>query len=83
MRLLIRVRDEAHRFAVAYYNNLHGKSLKSALLEIEGLGENRIKKLYDHFITIENITSATPEEIAKVDGIGAKTAIAIYSHIHS
>ena len=83
LRLLIRVRDEAHRFAVAYYNNLHGKSLKSALLEIEGLGENRIKKLYDYFKTIENITSATPEEIAKVDGIGAKTAIAIYSHIHS
>ena len=83
LRLLIRVRDEAHRFAVSYYNNLHGKSLKSSLLEIDGLGESRIKKLYEHFKTIENITNATPDEIANVDGIGPKTAVAIYSQIHS
>ena len=83
LRLLIRVRDEAHRFAVSYHRNLRGKSLKSVLLEIEGLGENRIKKLYEHFKTIENITSATPEDIAKVEGIGAKLAISIYSQIHS
>jgi len=83
LRLLIRVRDEAHRFAVSYTTSLHGKSLKSTLLEIDGLGDNRIKKLYEHFKTIENISTATPEEISKIDGIGVKTAILIYNAIHS
>ena len=83
LRLLIRVRDEAHRFAVSYYQNLHNRSLKSRLLEIEGLGETRVKELYSHFKTIDAIMQAPVEEIAKVNGIGAKTAIKIYSSLHS
>lgn len=83
LRLLIRLRDEAHRFAVSYFQNLHGKSLKSSLLEVEGLGQNRIKLLYDKFKTIENIMNASCDEIAETCGIGPKTAIKIYNSLHS
>lgn len=83
LRLLIRIRDEAHRFAVSYYQKLHGKTLKSSLLELEGLGEARIKTLYNKFKSIDNIMSASAEDIASCEGIGAKTAIKIYSQLHS
>ena len=83
LRLLIRVRDEAHRFAVSYYQKLHGKSLKSSLLDIPGLGESRVKLLYEKFKTIENIMNATADDIASIDGIGAVTAIKIYNNLHS
>lgn len=82
LRLLIRVRDEAHRFAVLYHRTLRNKSLKSLLGEYDGLGEKRIKKLYDHFKTIENILKASPEELAKLQGIGEKLAISLYKELH-
>ena len=82
LRLLIRVRDEAHRFAVLYHRTLRNKSLKSLLGEYDGLGEKRIKKLYDHFKTIENILNASPEELAKLQGIGEKLAISLYKELH-
>lgn len=83
LRLLIRVRDEAHRFAVSYYQKLHGKSLKSSLLDVEGLGVSRVKMLYEKFKTIENIMNAKVEDIASISGIGEKTAIKIYNNLHS
>ena len=83
LRLLIRVRDEAHRFAVSYYQKLHGKTLKSSLLDLDGLGEERVKLLYSRFKSIDNIMLASVEDIASIDGIGPKTAIKIYNSLHS
>ncbi|MCD6551934.1 excinuclease ABC subunit UvrC [Thermotoga sp.] len=69
LRLLVQVRDETHRFAVNYHRKRREKeSLKSALDEIPGVGPVRKKKLLECFGSIENIRSASVEEIARVVG---------------
>ena len=70
LRLLIRIRDEAHRFAITFHRKLRGKrSVKSMLLEVEGMGEKRVSALYKAFGSLEELASASVEEIARVKGI--------------
>jgi len=70
LRLLIRIRDEAHRFAITFHRKLRGKrSVKSMLLEIEGMGERRITALYKAFGGLEELRAATVDDIAAVKGI--------------
>ena len=76
--LLQRVRDEAHRFAIAYHRQKRSKAMTtSALDDVPGLGETRRKALLKHFGSVKRLRAATPEEIATVPGIGPKTAITI------
>ena len=83
LRLLQRVRDESHRFAVLYHRNVRsGAELSSRLAEIEGIGSYRRQQLYKHFKTIEAISEASVEELAQVEGIGPKNAITIYNYFH-
>ncbi len=82
LRLLERVRDEAHRFAVLYHRNLRRKSLKSVLFEIEGVGKVLSARIWKKFKTKENIFSASPSELAEVEGISQKKALQIYNNIH-
>ena len=82
LRLLQRVRDEAHRFAVMYHRNLRGQSLTSFLNEVEGIGKKTSEKIWKHLKTKENILNAKPEDFAEIDGISTKKAIEIYNHIH-
>ena len=75
LRMLQRLRDEAHRFAITYFRNLHSKrNLASVLEEIDGIGEKKRKALMDSFGTIDRIMKADEEELAKVDGIGKELA---------
>lgn len=70
LRLLIRIRDEAHRFAITFHRKLRGKrSVKSMLLEIEGMGEKRVVALHKAFGTTEALANASVSEIAAVKGI--------------
>lgn len=83
LRLLQRVRDESHRFAVMYHRSVRaGGELKSTLSQIEGIGTVRQQMLYKHFKTIENISGATVEDLAQLDGIGTKYALKIYNYFH-
>lgn len=67
LRLLQQIRDEAHRFAIAYHHKLHAKiSQESALDKIKGLGPKYKKALLIKFGNIENIKKANFSEIAKV-----------------
>jgi excinuclease ABC subunit C len=76
--LLQRVRDEAHRFAIAYHRQKRSKSMiTSALDDVPGLGDTRRKALLKHFGSVKRLRAATPEEIATVPGIGPKTAVTI------
>ena len=76
--LLQRVRDEAHRFAIAYHRQKRSKSMTtSALDNVPGLGETRRKALLKHFGSVKRLRAATPDEIATVPGIGPKTAVTI------
>lgn len=75
LKLLQRIRDESHRFAISYFRNLHSKrNLASVLREIEGVGAKKQKALMEHFSTIDRILSASEEELAAVEGIGEKLA---------
>ncbi len=84
LRLLQRIRDEAHRFAITYHRNLRGKrQTQSELLQIAGVGENTVKKLFATFKTLAGIKNASVEELAEVKGINKKVATNIYEFYHT
>ncbi len=76
--LLQRVRDEAHRFAIAYHRSKRSKRMtESALDSVRGLGETRRRALVAHFGSLAKLREASVEEITAVPGIGATTAAAV------
>ena len=78
-RLVTRVQDETHRFAIEYHRSLHGaKQLHSVLDDINGIGERRRKALMRAFGSIEAVADASEEELKKVDGMDSKAASAVY-----
>ena len=75
LKMLQRIRDEAHRFAITYFRNLHSKrNLSSVLSEIDGVGKVKRIALMQKFGTLDKIMSAGVQELAAVDGIGEKFA---------
>lgn len=82
LKLLQRIRDESHRFAITYHRQLRGKALKTSLLEIEGLGEVKAKSLLKKFKSVENISKASKQDLAKAEGIGDVLAAIIYDYYH-
>jgi len=83
LHLVQRLRDEAHRFALAYHRNLRGKAgLKSFLDEVEGIGQARRRALLKAFGSLSEIEKATPEQLATVPGMNKKTARAVYEFFH-
>ncbi|HEX3309211.1 MAG TPA: excinuclease ABC subunit UvrC, partial [Streptosporangiaceae bacterium] len=76
--LLQRVRDEAHRFAIAYHRAKRGKAATtSALDDVPGLGPARRKALLKQFGSVRKLSAASIEEIAEVPGIGSRLAATI------
>ena len=74
-KLLQRLRDEAHRFAITYFRSLHNKrNLASVLKEIDGVGEKKRKALMEKFGTIDKIMRASVTELAEAEGIGEELA---------
>lgn len=84
LRLLQRIRDEAHRFAITYHRSLHLKrSFAQELSAIHGLGKKRIDALLAKFGSVAEIASATVEELAETEGVGEVQATLIYDHFNS
>lgn len=82
--VLKRLRDEAHRFAIGYHRKLRGKRLtKSAIDDIRGIGKLRKLEILKYFGSIAALKKASEQEIAKVPGIGARTARVIYEALHT
>jgi len=76
--LLQRVRDEAHRFAIAYHRAKRGKAATtSALDDVPGLGPARRKALLKQFGSVRKLSAASIEEIAAVPGIGTRLAATV------
>ncbi|TXL63171.1 excinuclease ABC subunit UvrC [Aeromicrobium terrae] len=76
--LLQRVRDEAHRFAIAHHRQRRAKAMTgSALDDIAGLGPTRRRALLKTFGSVKKLRAATAEEIATVHGVGPATAESI------
>ncbi len=71
LKMLQRIRDEAHRFAITFNRNLRGKrTLKSILTEIDGIGKKKRDALIDKFKDVSSIMSASIEELSQTAGIG-------------
>jgi excinuclease ABC subunit C len=69
LRLIQRIRDEAHRFAITFHRDLRSKgALNSKLLAIEGIGDLTANKLLKKFKSYKKIEAATKEEIISVIG---------------
>ena len=73
--LLQRVRDEAHRFAIAHHRERRSKAMTSSALDgIPGLGDVRRKALLRHFGSVKRMREASAVELVEVEGIGPRTA---------
>ena len=83
LKLLQRVRDEAHRFAITYHRTLRGKALKSSISKIEGVGEQKAQALLKYFKSVDAISKASQKDLMKVDGIGESLAKIIFDFYHN
>jgi len=84
LQTLQRIRDEAHRFAVTYFRNLHSKrNLSSVLDEIPGIGKQKRIALMETFGTIDKIMRADEKELSRVAGIGEELAKRIREYFQS
>jgi excinuclease ABC subunit C len=82
IRLLVNIRDEAHRFALAYHRKLRKQQYyESPLDKITGIGQVKKKNLLKHFGDMEKIRNATLDELGKVKGVTSKDAIAILNYL--
>lgn len=78
-KLITRIQDEVHRFAIEYHRKLRAeKQVHSVLDDIKGIGSVRRKALMKHFGDIQNIRAAKLEEIEAVEGMNKKSAEAVY-----
>ena len=82
-KLITRVQDEAHRFAIEYHRSLRSKAQVTSVLDgIDGIGPARRKALLKHFLDIEKIRQASVDELVQVDGITENVAQNIYNYFH-
>ncbi|WP_073994301.1 excinuclease ABC subunit UvrC [Parasporobacterium paucivorans] len=82
-RLITRIQDETHRFAIEYHRKLRGKEqLHSILDDIEGVGPKRRLELMKAFKNIDNIKNADMEELNAVPGMNMAAARKIYEFFH-
>ncbi len=81
--LLMRVRDEAHRFAIEYHKKKRGQEFVSSGLDnVPGIGRRRRITLLNHFGSLGKIQAATEEEIAKLPGMNKKVAEKLKEHFN-
>ncbi len=81
--LLRRCRDEAHRFALSHHRRRRARTTTDSIFDtLPGVGPARKRALMRHFGTPNAILEATPAELEAVPGVPAKTARAIYAHLH-
>ena len=78
-KLLYKMQEEVHRFAINYHKTLRSDELKKSILdEIQGVGKIRKKELLKKFKSVENIKKATLEELSDTNSINKATAEKIY-----
>ena len=82
-RLITRIQDEAHRFAITFHRDLRSKGqVHSVLDDIPGVGPARRKDLMRHFENIEAIRNATIEELKELPSMNEKSAEGVYKFFH-
>ena len=82
-KLITRVQDEAHRFAIEYHRSRRSKAQTHSLLdEIEGIGPARRKALLRAFGSLEAIRDAEPEQLSHAPSMNAVSAQKVYEYFH-
>ncbi|MGB8454182.1 MAG: excinuclease ABC subunit UvrC [Anaerocolumna sp.] len=82
-KLITRIQDETHRFAIEYHRQLRGKNqVHSILDDIEGIGSTRRRALMKHYQSLEAIKAATVEELAAVETMNIRSARQVYDFFH-
>jgi len=83
-KLVVRVRDEVHRYALSYHRKIRGKQFgRSALENLPGIGKAKAKLLLIHFGSLNKLKDASVEEIAQVKGFSEESAAKLKEAIHS
>lgn len=82
-KLITRIQDEAHRFAIEYHRSLRSKSqVHSVLDEIEGIGPTRRKALMRRYQSIDAIREADVEDLAQTESMNRQAAEKVYEFLH-
>lgn len=82
-KLITRIQDEAHRFAITYHRSLRSRnSISSVLDEIPGIGKKRRLALIKHFESIDAIKKASIEELKRIEGMNEASALAVYQYFN-
>jgi excinuclease ABC subunit C len=83
LRVIQRVRDEAHRFAIAGHRKRRARRHQDSILEtVPGLGPAKRRSLLKRFGGLQGVTRASVADLTQVSGIGAALARVIYDHLH-
>ena len=82
-KLITRIQDEVHRFAIEFHRSLRSKEqVHSILDDISGIGPTRRKALMKHFMSLESIQGATIEELKNIPSMNEKSAAEVYKFFH-
>ena len=82
-RLITRIQDEAHRFAIEFHRKLRGQGqVHSILDDIPGVGPARRKALMKHYMSLDAIKNATVEELKELPSMNEKSAKEVYNFFH-
>ncbi len=82
-KLITRLQDEAHRFAIEYHRSLRSKGqVHSFLDDIPGIGPKRRKALMKRFVSAEKMAEATIEELVATDGMNQEAATNVFNYFH-
>ena len=82
-KLITRIQDEAHRFAIEFHRKLRSRAqVHSVLDDIPGVGPTRRKELMRHFPNIEAIREASVEELKELPSMNEKSAQQVYKFFH-
>ncbi|MCL6086890.1 MAG: excinuclease ABC subunit UvrC [Actinobacteria bacterium] len=83
MRMIIRIRDETHRFAVEFHQKLRNKNMTVSFLDnIKGIGEKKKQYIYEKISSMDDFKNFTVEDLADIKGLNYKDAKNIYDAIH-
>ena len=83
-KMIYKIQEEAHRFAINYHRNLRAKTMfKSELDDIKLIGPKRKENLLRHFKSIDKIKNASVEELMEVESMNEKSAESLYRHFRS
>jgi excinuclease ABC subunit C len=83
LHILQHIRDEAHRFGIAYHRGLRGRKMTESFLDsVEGIGEKRKRKLLAHFGSVDVMRNSSPDEIAQAGNLSRKVAQVILAALN-